>query len=182
MKGNPYMSGCLGKTVKFGLFIVGAFIVLAVIGAILNPSSQRRTTTTSNQVAVVENSSAATTVPPTATPEWMAPSFEEICGNNATMTDIQQEDLAAKMAGKKIVGWTGKVYDVERDGDSYKVQVDIAQGFIKSRQVEILGVTRDVAEKLNVDQVITFDGTIKSVDMFAGDLCNPINVVEATIQ
>lgn len=176
------MSGCLGKTLKFGLVIVGILVVLAVIGAMMKPSSQRRTATQNGQVAVVESGSAPAEAPATATPEWMAPSFSEICDNNATLTDIQQEDLAAKMASKKIVGWTGKVYDVERDGDLYKVQVDIRQGFMKSRQLEILGVSRDIAGKLNVDQVITFDGTIKSVDMFAGDICNPINVVEATLR
>lgn len=178
------MKGCL----KWILYGFGALVVLGIIGALFSSGNRNgtptRTQNTGAQVAVVENdtpeSPTATPAPPTATPEWMAPSYEEMC-NNSDLTDIQQEDLAASMAGKKVVGWTGKVYDVERDGDSYKIQVDVAGGIFFVRQVEILGVPRDVAAPLKVEQMITFDGTIKSVEMFAGDMCNPINIIDATV-
>jgi hypothetical protein len=73
------------------------------------------------------------------------------------------------------------VYDVERDGDTFKVQVDVSDGLFKARQVEILGVSAELAPTLNVDQEISFDGTIQSVEMFADNICNPINIVDATI-
>ena len=161
------MKGCL----KWGaigiafLFVIGIIIVAAG-----GSSTSTRTARPAETVKFV-----------TPTPEWMAPSFGEMCDTNDTMTDLQQEDYAASMAGKKIVGWVGKVYDVQSDlSDAYTVQIDMG-GIFKSRQIDILNVPRDVAAGLNVDQEVRFDGTIKSVDMFASDICNPINVIEATI-
>lgn len=109
-------------------------------------------------------------------------SFEEICDTNSTHTDLQQEDIARAMAGKTVIGWTGKVYDVVSSGSLYKVLVDMRDDFFNSRQVEILDVGRPTAERLNVDQVITFDGTIQGVDMFVGGICNPISIMGATIR
>ena len=175
------MKGCF----ELVLYIFAGLVVLGVIVAIFGgPSGQsgRSPNTGSQSQSASSSGSSATSVPDTPTPEWMAPSFEEMCGNDANMTDVQQEDYAAAMAGKKIVGWVGAVYDVERAGDTYTVQVNMNPGgLFKSRQIEILGLSREVAGGLNVDQMIAFDGTIQAVEMFAGGLCNPIKVVEATI-
>lgn len=119
---------------------------------------------------------------PIAVQSDMALPFEEICGNNATLTDLQQQDIAASMAGKRVAGWVGRVYDVEPDGSAYKVQVDMRDGIFGSSQIEILGVNREVAAGLRVDQVITFDGIIQSVNTFMEDICNPIYIVGATIR
>lgn len=163
------MKGCL----KWGAIGIAFLFVIGIIVAAAN-SGGGTSTGTARPAATVRFS--------TPTPDWMAPSYGEMCDNNDTMTDLQQEDYAASMAGKKIVGWTGKVYDVQSDTNgAYTVQVDVADGMFKSRQVEILAVPRDIAAGLNVDQEIRFDGTIESVAMFASDICNPINVVEATI-
>lgn len=161
------MKGCL----KWVAILGGIFIVVSVI--IVMASGGGESASRARPAATVRIS--------TPTPEWMAPSFGEMCDTNDTMTDLQQEDYAASMAGKKIVGWVGKVYDVQSSSEGmYTVQVDMG-GIFKSRQIEILNIPRDVAAGLNVDQEIRFDGTIKSVEMFASDICNPINVIEATI-
>lgn len=123
---------------------------------------------------------AATLVPIISTSD-LAPSFTEICDTNDTLTDIQQEALAASMAQKRVVGWAGTVYDVERDGNLYRVLVDMRQGFFLSRQVEIKNVSYDIASRLNVEQQIRFDGTIESVGMFLSDICNPIYIINASI-
>jgi hypothetical protein len=167
------VKGCF----KFLLYGIGAVVALLVVVAVLGGNNSQ--STRSSQTAAIQSGSSST--PATATPDWMAPSFEEMCNNNDTMTDIQQEEYAKSMAGKKIVGWAGKVYDVERDGDTFKVQVDVSDGLFKARQVEILGVSAELAPTLNVDQEISFDGTIQSVEMFADNICNPINIVDATI-
>ncbi len=151
----------------FGVFTFGVLVPL--INNPMNPPS----------FAVAPTLPTATLIP---TPDWMALPYNEICDTNDTLTDIQQEALAASMAGKRVIGWVGKVYDVERDGDLFKVQVEMVDGFISARDLEIFGVSHDVAERLNVEQEITFDGTILSVDMFMQDICNPINIVDAIIR
>lgn len=170
------MKGCL----KWGaigiafLFVVGIIVVAAGGGG--------TSTTQTGRPAEVGNVAEVAQDPATPTPEWMAPSFGEMCDTNDTMTDLQQEDYAASMAGKKVVSWIGKVHDVQSSSEGmYTVQVDMRGGLFKTRQIEILNIPRDMAASLNVDQEIRFDGTIKSVDMFASDICNPVNIIEATI-
>jgi hypothetical protein len=171
------MKGCLKwAAILGGIFIVVSVIIVVAAGG--GTSQTSRPARTSGSVVQV----AADSPTATPTPEWMAPSYDEICDNNDTMTDLQQEDYAASMAGKKVVGWVGKVYDVESgNGGLYTVQVEMVDSIISARDLEILGVPRDIAVALNVEQQITFSGTIKSVDMFMGNICNPINVIEATI-
>lgn len=185
------MKGCL----KWALYGFGALVVLGVLVNLFGGNQQRTDTTrpaerADAQVEVVTQAtftptpeSTATPVPdpPTATPEWMAPGYQEMCRDNGATTDVQQEVYAESMAGKKIVAWPGEVYDVERDGNSYRVQVDVADGIFFARQVEIEGVDKELAANLNVEQRIIFSGTIKSVDMFAGGICNPIRIIDAKI-
>jgi hypothetical protein len=125
-------------------------------------------------------------LPPTAHPPItqtdLALPFESICGHNNTLTDLQQQDIAASQIGKRVVGWTGKVYDVESDGADYKVEVDMRDGIFESRQIEILGVNREIAAGLRVAQVITFDGIIQSVDTVMEDICQPIKIINAVIR
>jgi hypothetical protein len=178
------MKGCL-KLIGYGL---AALVVLSVIVAIFGNNTDRPSSTTTTQRAnsqvevLPTEAPTATPVPPTPTPEWMAPPFKDICDGSTNRTEIQNETLAEAMVGKKVIGWTGAVYDVQRSGDTFRVEVDMRGGFIRSRQIDILGVGQDIAAILNVDQEITFDGTIQSVDMAFGVLCNPLVLVDATIK
>jgi hypothetical protein len=177
------MKGCL-KLIGYGL---AALIVLSVIVAIFDNNTDRPSSITNiepgrSQAEVLPTEAPTSTpVPPTATPEWMAPPYEDFCEGSFDRTEIQNEALAKSMAGKKVVGWTGAVYDVQRSGDTFRVEVDMSGGFIRSRDINILGVGQDIAVTLNVDQKITFDGTIQSVDIALGVLCNPLVLVDATI-
>ena len=131
------MKGCL----KFIIYASGIIALLVVALAILigffgSSLSEQDTGSSISQNSPEINTSATSLVPPTTTPEWMAPSFSEMCNNNDTMTDVQQAEYAKTMAGKKIVGWVGKVFDVESSNSSYKVQVDMKDGLFKSRQLK----------------------------------------------
>lgn len=182
------MSGCLGKAVKYTLMSLGLMALLIVLGAIMNQSGTRTVLPASVRTAssaglpnrITAGVTEASLATATASSGGIAPSFQEICDTD--LSDAQQEEIGTALAGKQVVGWTGKVYDVKYDGTSYTVLVDMVQGFISARQIELLGVTRDVAIALNAGQVITFDGTIQSIDSFMGNLCNPINIVEAVIR
>ena len=166
------MKGCL----KVFAYIIAGLVVLAIIAAVVSPKkSDSATAGASGKVA------AAPAVPATATPEWMAGSFSEICGSNSNITAIQQEEKVKKLAGKKVVDWAGKVYDVQHDGDKYKVSVNMQDGIIKTRDVEIVGVAGDVATKLNVDQPVLLNGTIQKIDVAFGVVCNPMTLADATI-
>jgi len=122
-----------------------------------------------------------TPVPPTVTPEWMAPPFDEICGLNSNLTEIQQNAKVKAMLGKKLVGWIGKVYDVKRDGDKYTISVDMTSGLFRTRNLVITGITDASVAGLNVDQQISFDATIQDIDIVFGVVCNPMTVTDAKI-
>lgn len=174
------MKGCL-KLIGYGL---AALVVLAIVASIFGNNTDRpsSTTTAQRQVEVIPTEAPTVTpVPPTATPEWMAPPFKDFCEGSTNRTEVQNEALAESMTGKKVVGWTGAVYDVQRSGDTFRVEVNMRGGFIRSRDINILDVGQDIAAGLNVDQEITFDGTIQSVDMAFGVLCNPLVLVDTTI-
>ncbi len=115
------------------------------------------------------------------TPEEIAHSFAEICDTNDTLSKLQQAGFAASMADKKIIGWAGNIYAIEHDGELYKVLVDMRADAGTSWQVKIRNVDHDLAITLNMDQMITFDGTIKQVVIGADTVCNPIILVDATI-
>ena len=168
------MKGCF----KIFAYILAGIFVLLVIAAIVSPSKPagQRTET----AAVVAD--GRPTVAPTATPEWMAPPFAEICGSNSELTAIQQEEKVKKMTGKKVVDWTGAIYDVQHDGDKYKVSINMDPGGImRARQIEIMGLPADVAA-LKVDQKVVFSGKIDKIDIMFGTVCNPMTLTEATLK
>lgn len=110
------------------------------------------------------------------------PSVSDICDNEDTLTDIQQEDLGASMVDKQVIGWTGEVGNVSSDDESYRVQVTVTEDTSgNTHQVYIKGVSRNIASNLEIDQAITFDGTIEEIGMFAGSFCSPIHITDATI-
>lgn len=86
------------------------------------------------------------------------------------------------MAQRWVVGWVGKIYDVERAGDMFEVQVDMRQSeYFPSPQVYIKDVSYDSAAMLNIGQTIRFDGVIEKVEItIFQDLC-PIYIVNANI-
>ncbi len=165
------MKGCL----KVFAYILGGIFVLLVIAAIVSP---KKPSSAAQPVAA----DSKPTVAPTATPEWMAPPYSEICGSNSELTAIQQEDKVKKMTGKKVVDWTGAIYDVQHDGDKYKVSINMDPGGImRARQIEITGLPADVAA-LKVDQKVIFGGKIEKIDIMFGTVCNPMMLSEATLR
>ncbi|HXH29878.1 MAG TPA: hypothetical protein VNJ01_03630 [Bacteriovoracaceae bacterium] len=179
--------GCMGNLFKIVGAVVVGFIVLVIIVSIVNPSRSTKTTGTAvsvapGKVAVSEPQSVTVVAdPPTATPEWMAPPYDEVCGSNSELTEVQQEAKVKKMIKKKVVGWTGIVYDVARNGDKYKVSVNMQQGFIRTKDVVISGMSEDDAVALNVDQEISYDGTIDDISISFGVICNPLTITDAVI-
>jgi hypothetical protein len=203
--------GCLlNALLVVALFIVLATLTLIIYAVILplasTPNNSLPQSASAPEVVVLPTPTialpTATPVLPTAIPiatptaipilptaipvlplrlEWMALPFDQICGNNATLTAIQQEALATTMIGKKAVGWIGRVYNVERDGDSYKVLVDMTDDVIAASDIELLGVSLEIAIRLNVNQVITFDGTVHTIGVFREDICHPFYIVDALI-
>ena len=166
------MKGCL----KVFAYILGGIFVLLVIAAVVSPS--KSTSSSATQPVVSAKPSGA----PAPTPEWMAPPFAELCGPNSELTVIQQEDKVKKMTGKKVVDWTGAIYDVQHDGDKYKVSINMDPGgLMRARQIEITGLPADVAA-LKVDQKVVFSGKIEKIDIMFGVVCNPMTLTEATLR
>jgi hypothetical protein len=121
--------------------------------------------------------------PPLPTPDWLAPSFAALCDQYEVMTISQRQAFAEAMVGKRIIGWTGQVYRVERwDLQRYVIKIDMrGDRFFRTRQVELLGVSRELVAQLEVGQQLRFDGAIRSIPMYAEGGCNPIYIVEASI-
>jgi hypothetical protein len=99
------------------------------------------------------------------------------------MTASQQRAYAQAMAGKRLIGWRGQVYAVERwDLQQYVVKVDMrGDHFFRTREVEIVGVNKNLAALLTVGQQLLFDGTIRSIQTLGEQRCNPIYLAEATV-
>ena len=177
------MSGCA----KLIGYVVIAVVALIVVAAVVNSGNSNRQQVVPANASISPASASGTgekaepTIAPTATPEWMAPGYTEMCDNNSTMTDVQQERYAATMAGKKIVEWTGAVFDVENRGGSYQLQIDVDGGIFSTRDVVIHDIDEDLAIELSPEQIVQFSGTIRSVDMAFETICNPINIISATV-
>lgn len=75
-----------------------------------------------------------------------------------------------------------QIYDVQHDGDKYKVSINMDPGGImRARQIEITGLPADVAA-LKVDQKVVFSGKIDKIDIMFGVVCNPMTIIEATLK
>jgi hypothetical protein len=123
------------------------------------------------------------TLVPTATPDWIAPPFEQICKKDKSMTDVQLEEHLKQFVGKKAVDWRGWVYDVTESSSGYTVSIamDPPGGLLWSRDIEIVGISKDQALRLKKEQKVTFSGTIRKIGVFLGSICNPLTIEDGTI-
>lgn len=165
--------GCMHRIL---LFLMWTLIVIVALGTLVVLVAPKK-----EGVASQPSAPLYTVIPPTVTPEWMAPPFAEICGSNNKLTEIQQTARVKAMEGKKIAGWDGKVYDVAKDGEKYKVEIDAEGGIFSARQLVLEDLPESVAN-LNVGQTVFYSGTIQTIDVAFGVICNPMTVVSATLK
>lgn len=109
--------------------------------------------------------------------------FEQICDGDGDMTSVQQSKFAKSFVGKRVFGWKGTVYDVYERSGIYMIEVNMRpDGLFNSRQIIIKGVDQEFAESIVYEQMVEFDATIQSVDIFWGTICNPINMSDPEIK
>lgn len=99
---------------------------------------------------------------PTDDPNKLSLSLPDFIDKYNGMTDLQKNDFRASLPGK-TVAWSGNVFDVSGDG---AIQVDIPGTLVSL--VDLKGVPRDQAAKVNKNTIIKFTGTIQSVLDFLG--------------
>lgn len=165
--------GCLHRILIFSGWVTLIIIGLIVLITVVQLTSKGSVTKTSTPILAGPT--------PTATPDYKAPPFEEVCGSNSKLTEIQQEERVNAIEGKRIINWTGKVYDVSKDGQLYKVEIDAQGGIFSARQLVLEGLSKDAAG-LNVGQAVVYSGTIEEISIMFGVICNPMTVVSATIR
>lgn len=147
---------------KIVVFIMAGFgcFVLACLGlALISPSPSRIPAT-------------PVVISGTPTPTSWAPGYDALCKRDPSLTDVQYVQHLKTFEGKKIVDWTGWVYDV-LDGPVVLVAVRPPGGFLWARDIEMVGLGREV-EKFNKEDRVVFSGTIRSMGSFLGRPCNPI--------
>jgi hypothetical protein len=186
------MPGC-SKTFSLAVVVLLLVGIAGIVGVLVSRSATRTSgeSVLTLQQAIIRVQADSTRVhlptptpePPLPTSDWIAPSFAELCDKNDMMTPRQRMAYAQAMTGKHIVGWVGRVYAVERwDVQHYVIKVDMRGDYIfRTRQVEIVGVSRELAARLKVDQQLFFDGTIRSIQVSGEQRCNPIYLVEARV-
>lgn len=170
---NKPHKGCMHRLLLFLGWVFVGLLGIVVVVTVVQFSQKGPVTKTSAPIVAGPA--------PTATPDWMAPPFDEVCGSNSKLTEIQQEARVQAIEGKRIINWTGKVYDVSKDGVLYKVEIDAKDGVFNARQLVLEGLSKN-AEGLNVGQPVVYSGTIESIDIMFGVICNPMTVVSATIR
>lgn len=171
------MKGCIWKSIKFVGICFGILSAIIIVMAIFElPNRQGQITQASAPLKIVD-----TPVPPTMTPTWMAPPFASICGSNASITEVQQQALIDKVVGKEVYDWTGTVYNVQREKGWYTVQIDAIGGWPKSYQI-VMPELDDSVASLSVDQKVKFSGTIQSIEVMFGLICNPMTISKGKIE
>ena len=112
-----------------------------------------------------------------------APSFEQMCKRNKSLTDVQFTESLKAVVGKKLTDRKVWVYDVYGDSGGYKVLLasEPPGGLFWSRDIEAYGIPDEIATKLSKEQPVRLSGTIREVGLFLGTACNPIDVENATI-
>lgn len=118
-------SGCLSTIFKGILIVVGLFIALIVVMAIVSPSSNRttntlpaRTPTTINAVAAAPAATVAPTEAPTAIP---AP----VIGQDVMVDDVRWKILSAEDMGNLITDDNQFTEDLKTSGKFIKVRFEI---------------------------------------------------------
>src|SRR5690606_21354337 len=102
---------------------------------------------------------AKPTITPTPAPnDDVVTDFESICGLKSDMTDVQIDAYYESLRGKRVIDWYGYVYDVYERNGTYIVLISLEpkRFFMWSREIELRGVSREVAVQLNLEQRVKF--------------------------
>lgn len=105
--------------------------------------------------------------------------YEQICGvDESNMTDPQLEAHALSFANRTFSGWQGWVYDVVSKTDgAYDLEIAMTErNPFWGRDIVIENIPTDLAMRLNVEQVLVFDGRVAQVDYTFEVMCNPMIV------
>jgi len=128
----------------------------------------------STEVASVSDDTQAESTeapPPTNTPAPLAPPYEEISSEVESMTEAQWKAYLPTLEGNLVVGWTGWVEEVDVVGGGYKLWVDMdPPDAILSTQDVYFDIPDEIALELQLDQEVTFSGTIATVSEFLGSI------------
>lgn len=91
--------------------------------------------------------------------------WKTIKANEKSMTEAQFDQFLDQHVEGKSVWWKGWVDDVERDGDSYRVKVDMdsPDTLFSVPEIWLDNVSEYTALRLKVDQKVTFSGQITDV-------------------
>lgn len=114
-----------------------------------------------------------TTAPdPTSTPIPIAPPYEEIRSKVEGMTEAQWKAYLPALEGNLVVGWTGWVEEVDvKLGGAYELWVDMdPPEDLFSAQDVYFDIPDDIALELQLDQQVTFSGTITRASEFLGSV------------
>ena len=112
-----------------------------------------------------------------------APPYQQLCRRDETLTDAQFVEYLESLRGKKVIDWSGWIYDVYDRSGGYDVLIAMdPPSFLWSRDIELLGLPKDQALALQKEQQVVFSGTIRDVGAFLGKACNPIEIEKATLE
>jgi hypothetical protein len=149
-----------GKKLKIGMFlkIVMGVIIIAVLGAIFGPSDEE---TRKEFEATLNSISSAEVANISPTGELQA-----IFSFGSKHTDLQRDNKEKELVGK-IVQWTLPVYEVNKDGDGYRIQTS-GSGSVVGAFVTVYPRNesqRASIEGLKTNNMITIKGKITGTMM-----------------
>lgn len=123
-------------------------------------------------------------VTPTSTP-LAGLTYDEVCKvDESNMTDPQLEAHASRFNGRTFNGWQGWVYDVVSKSDNtYDLQIAMEKRSpFWGRDIVVEDIPLDLATRLNVEQVLVFDGRIAQVEYAFDVMCNPMKIDNFTLR
>ena len=169
----------LSLIIGFAVFMCVGVLAMCVCFALLARTPSNAGNTSNNPLAprpvVVSDA--------TVTPEWMAPSYKDMCDESKSLTSVQFEELQKNFIAKKVVDWQGWVYNVRESGATYTVEIGLKNptgAFLWARDIEINGLAKAMAGNLSLRQKVTFSGTISKISNTISN-CNPIYLDHATV-
>ncbi|MBI9036127.1 MAG: hypothetical protein JEZ03_16830 [Bacteroidales bacterium] len=171
------------KTRNTLIIIISVLVFICCLAGLIGASKDNEKVST---VDIGSANSTKTTPPSTPKPEptmtstvVLAPSMQEIVDTTKGMTDAQREHYFDTLRGNHVVLWQGKVKEVD-EGElfgGYTVLIEMTSsnlGYDVS-----FPVTEEVALSLNLEQEITFSGTID----YASDLLGlSVRLEDVTIE
>lgn len=154
------------KSSRRNMILIGAVAVIVLCIAVFSTSSP------DDSSPSVDTSSVDDEPKPTATIAPLAPSYEEISDEVASMTEAQWKEYLPTLSGLRVESWTGWVVDVDESlGGDYELWVDMdSPDDIFSTQDVYIPVTDDAALEFNKGQQVTFSGIIDRASEFLGDV------------